>query len=589
MLLIVTSVLFPLLLTLEAEIPRMLGFQGKVTDSGGGMVPDGPYDIQFRIYNLETAGTALWNSETLSVDVTGGIFSVLLGDGNPINLDFDEDYWIEVEIEGDVQSPRQPLGSAGYAYMASGLVPGTVVEGDVASSVLEVTNTRTGSGYGVRGNSYGSSGRGIYGRANATTGTTYGVYGHANSSSGRGVYGEANATTGITYGVYGSSSSVDTEAAGVYGSGDNRGVYGKATNTAGTAHGGYFESSSSSGGGVYGYAPHIGVQGVATDATGLHYGGYFESNANQASAIRAFATSPTGSYATYGVYGRSYASGDGSIGVYGRSSYNSNSGATYGVYGRSDGQEPSPSGPYPLGVYGLAGNTSSSFGIGGYFQSNAYQGCGAEGQGRLVGVRAVATATSGLNFGVAATTSSAAGVAGWFEGDVNVTGDIHKSNCYFLIDHPLDPENKLLRHTCVESPEGLLIYRGEATLDTDGETVVELPSYFEVLTDEAEASVHLTPHGKPFLAGFEWEPGHTAFTVYGSPERTVSWMVLAGRDDPVARQHQRPVEEEKGSVGSLCNRGELLYPAAYGYPKTTGMAHKIFSQNKTHLVVDPAD
>jgi hypothetical protein len=396
--------------------------------------------------------------------------------------------------------------------------------------------------------------------------------------SGTGVAGLAIASSGTTYGVYGFSSSPN-----------GRGIYGRASDTTGTTYGGYFESSSSSGRGVYGEARHIGVQGVATDATGLHYGGLFTSAADQASGIRAFATSTSGIYTTYGVYGRSYASVDGSIGVYGRSSYNSNYGATYGVYGRSDGQEPSPSGPYPLGVYGLAGNASSSFGIGGYFQSNAYQGCGAEGQGRLVGVRAVATATSGLNFGVAATTSSAAGVAGWFEGDVNVTGDIHKSNCYFLIDHPLDPENKLLRHTCVESPEGLLIYRGTATLGTDGESVVELPSYFGALTDERNASVHLTPHGKPFLTGFEWQPGHRAFTVYGSPERTVSWMVLAGRDDPVARQHMRPVEEEKGTNGSLCDRGKLLYPTEYGYPKNKGMAQKIFPQNKTHPVVDPAD
>jgi hypothetical protein len=315
----------------------------------------------------------------------------------------------------------------------------------------------------------------------------------------------------------------------------------------------------------------------------------FTSAADQASGIRAFATSTSGIYTTYGVYGRSYASVNGSIGVYGRSSYNTNSGATYGVYGRSDGQEASPSGPYPLGVYGLAGNASSSFGIGGYFQSNAYQGCGAEGQGRLVGVRAVATATSGLNFGVAATTSSAAGVAGWFEGDVNVTGDIHKSNCYFLIDHPLDPENKLLRHTCVESPEGLLIYRGTVKPNAEGEAIVELPSYFKALTDEENASVYLTPHGKPFLTGFEWEPGHTAFTVYGSPERTVSWMVLAGRDDPVARQNQRPVEEEKGSGGSLCNRGELLYPTAYGYPETTGVKERIFPSARVHRVEEQED
>ena len=96
------------------------------------------------------------------------------------------------------------------------------------------------------------------------------------------------------------------------------------------------------------------------------------------------------------------------------------------------------------------------------------------------------------------------GVARFFNGDVYVTGDIYKSAFSFLIDHPLDPENRLLRHTCVESPVPLLMYRGKVRLDARGEAVIGMPEYFKALALEEEATVTLTPIGMPFLTGYEW-------------------------------------------------------------------------------------
>ena len=53
------------------------------------------------------------------------------------------------------QSPRQRLASVGYAYMASGLVPGTDVSGSVTTgteAAIKGTNTATaGDAYGVYG------------------------------------------------------------------------------------------------------------------------------------------------------------------------------------------------------------------------------------------------------------------------------------------------------------------------------------------------------------------------------------------------------------------------------------------------------
>ncbi|WAC02029.1 hypothetical protein N7U66_19830 [Lacinutrix neustonica] len=43
-------------------------------------------------------------------------------------------------------------------------------------------------------------------------------------------------------------------------------------------------------------------------------------------------------------------------------------------------------------------------------------------------------------------------------GDLNVTGNIAKGGGTFKIDHPLDPKNKYLVHSFVESPEMMNIY-----------------------------------------------------------------------------------------------------------------------------------
>ena len=158
--------------------------------------------------------------------------------------------------------------------------------------------------------------------------------------------------------------------------------------------------------------------------------------------------------------------------------------------------------------------------------------------------------------------------AGYFVGNVNVTGTLSKGSGSFLIDHPLDPQNKTLRHNFVESPENLCLYRGKVKLNSSGEGKVEMPTYFKALIKETEATVTLTSIGRPFNAGYDWNKDFTQVTVYGEPNREVSYIVMADRDDPVMRQLYKPVEEEKGN-GNF-TKGKLLYPKAYGYPENMG-------------------
>ena len=88
--------------------------------------------------------------------------------------------------------------------------------------------------------------------------------------------------------------------------------------------------------------------------------------------------------------------------------------------------------------------------------------------------------------------------AGRFEGtltvgnNLTVYGSVNSNVKNFVIDHPLDPENKSLVHSSLEGPEIAVFYRGEGQLE-NGKVKIKLPDYFEALTRKANRTVLLTP------------------------------------------------------------------------------------------------
>jgi hypothetical protein len=165
---------------------------------------------------------------------------------------------------------------------------------------------------------------------------------------------------------------------------------------------------------------------------------------------------------------------------------------------------------------------------------------------------------------------SAAGYAGYFGGDVYVSGTLYKGGLAFKIDHPLDPENKYLYHSSVESPDMMNVYNGNVTLDAEGEAWVELPAWFEALNQDYR--YQLTPIGAPgpnLYVAQEVKDDHFQIAG-GTPGMKVSWQVTGIRHDPYAEANRIPVEEEKPPD----ERGTYLHPEAYGQPETMGLAYK---------------
>ena len=98
-----------------AQIPRKINYQGKLTDSGAGLPLPGSQEMTFRVYDDPDAGSLLWSeSQTVPVD-DAGVFSVLLGDVTPVDIDLDGPVWLEVEVGGETLSPRRELVSVPFA------------------------------------------------------------------------------------------------------------------------------------------------------------------------------------------------------------------------------------------------------------------------------------------------------------------------------------------------------------------------------------------------------------------------------------------------------------------------------------------
>ena len=139
----------------------------------------------------------------------------------------------------------------------------------------------------------------------------------------------------------------------------------------------------------------------------------------------------------------------------------------------------------------------------------------------------------------------------------------------FVIDHPLDPENKILRHFAIESPEVLNMYRGNVVLDEEGNATIQLPDYFMAIN--IDFSYDLTPIGQkaPDLFVKEEINDNGIFEISGgNPNQKISWVVYAERNDLYMQQEtQRDVEIEKDES----ERGKYLMPELYNQPPEKGI------------------
>ncbi len=154
--------------------------------------------------------------------------------------------------------------------------------------------------------------------------------------------------------------------------------------------------------------------------------------------------------------------------------------------------------------------------------------------------------------------------------DLFVFGTLSKVAGAFKIDHPLDPKNKYLMHSFVESPDMMNIYNGIVRLDEQGGATVALPDWFKALNKDFR--YQLTPIGAaaPNLHIAE-EVADNRFSIAGGkPGLKVSWELTGIRQDAWANVNRIPVEVDKDAS----ERGRYLYPEAFGAPSELGIHYR---------------
>ncbi|MBX3031472.1 MAG: hypothetical protein KF809_15100, partial [Chloroflexi bacterium] len=373
---------------------------------------------------------------------------------------------------------------------------------------------------GVVGDSTETNGFGLHG-----TGHT-GVRGVGQMSNSYGVHG-----TGSARGVFGRSGATDGEGARGQAAGINGiGVRGVATGTNGVG-----VQGAGTGWGVVGRSTTVGGEGVRGESTG-----------NEGFGVRGVAAGTNG----FGVHGAGHT---GVRGV-GSTAFNDSwgvhgTGRARGVFGRSTRTNGE-------GVRGEAAGTNG-FGVLGRWASGELTGGS--------GVHGAATGTGGAGVhGVARNNAW----AGYFDGGVR-TARLSKSSGSFLIDHPLDPANRYLAHSFVESPDMLNVYSGTVKLNAKGRATVRLPRYFEALNSDHR--YQLTPIGAPGpgLHVARKVEGNRFVIAGGTPGQEVYWQVTGVRQDAHAKRNPIRVDYAKPKR----DRGRYLNPEVHGQPATAAIGH----------------
>src|SRR3989338_1702039 len=168
-LLILTSILSPFV-NVNAAINKQINYQGKLTTPAGVAVADGTYNMEFALYTVSSAGTAIWTetrTTTDKVQVTSGLFSVLLGEVTTLaGVNFNQTLYLGVNIGGTgtpgwdgEMTPRKKLGAVPAAVVSENAIN---MIGGVAGAVpyQSAASTTLFSAAGTTGQSLISGGTG---------------------------------------------------------------------------------------------------------------------------------------------------------------------------------------------------------------------------------------------------------------------------------------------------------------------------------------------------------------------------------------------------------------------------------------------
>lgn len=582
---LLTFGLFGLILlasSVQGQVPNTISYQGILDSSDGEHVPDGNYDLTFTLWDDSTCGTQLWQEDHNNVPVQDGRFHIILGSLTSLaSVPFDEPYWLGITVEPpSTELPRIELTSSAYslnarsvmdnAVTSSKIQDGTIVNGDISNSAnispskisgTSWTSTNDGSGSGLdadlldgqhasaflsTANDYGRSGVAVNLYEGTSTLTSkYVNEGQVNSvtspmiTDGSIVNGDISNLAGISPSkilgtawtssndgpgsglnadlLDGQHASAFLSTANDYGrSGVAENLY-EGTSTPQTLTSKYVNASGDVMTGLLSFDNPGGPTNIS-----------FKYNGETRGWVKA---DPSIARVEFHANGYYYFTSDVTDAIEGRTNANSCS----GVIGTSDAS----------GAAGVSGHNHRADG-------NAYGVAGWSNAGKAI-------------YGYSET-----GWAGYFDGDVYIAGTLVGGKSSIKIDHPLDPENKYLYHSFVESPDMKNVYDGVVELNANGRTTVVLPDYFEALNKDFRYQLTCIGGYAPVYIAQEVR-GNQFEIAGGQPGMRVSWQVTGIRKDAFAEANRVQVEVDKAAN----ERGRYLHPGAYGFGEEHGINFEI--------------
>lgn len=165
-----------------ADPPTYVNYQGVLRDSAGSPL-SGSHNMAFGFYDDPTAGTVLVTDTHADADrvvVSNGLFNVALGSGTltPPAVPFvsifaqHQTVWIQVEIDGEVLSPRVHILAAPFAQNANTLDGYDAVSFAAASHAHDASALTSGTLGAARGGT-GLAGPGASGNVLTSNGTNW--------------------------------------------------------------------------------------------------------------------------------------------------------------------------------------------------------------------------------------------------------------------------------------------------------------------------------------------------------------------------------------------------------------------------------
>jgi formylglycine-generating enzyme required for sulfatase activity len=112
---LIAALLFSVSL-LHANVPALINYQGLLTDINGNVV-SGSKTVSISIHDAATNGTQLYSESIGSVTVQNGIYSFQFGSGPTFTttLATGSQHWLQVTVNGEVQTPRERLVAVPFA------------------------------------------------------------------------------------------------------------------------------------------------------------------------------------------------------------------------------------------------------------------------------------------------------------------------------------------------------------------------------------------------------------------------------------------------------------------------------------------